>query len=117
MLEKEVKEQLTKVEKQGPAKMLGTIAFPKNIEALAGRLPKANYKEASIKRSPSIGALEKLEVLEDNKMPRCQTGRNSIGREDNSKQERNYRRYGCNPVIEARAELNQGVNDKRIKMP
>jgi len=117
MLEKQVKEQVTAIEKQEEAKMLGTIVVPINVKELKDRLPKANYKEPSTKRSPSIGALEKHEELEESKTPGSQPRRYSIGREDSSKQERNYNKYEYSPVILARAEVNQRVNDKPIKIP
>jgi hypothetical protein len=120
MLEKQVKEELSGIDEQESAKMLGTIVLPRNLKVLTDRLPKANYNKTPMKRSPSIGALEKREALEENKIPRYQPRRYSIERDDNSKQnpnQHNYRRYGYNPVIQARAEVNQGGNDKAIKIP
>eukprot|EP00826_Nyctotherus_ovalis_P035335 TRINITY_DN3031_c0_g1_i11.p1 TRINITY_DN3031_c0_g1~~TRINITY_DN3031_c0_g1_i11.p1 ORF type:complete len:420 (-),score=104.82 TRINITY_DN3031_c0_g1_i11:112-1371(-) len=114
MLEKQARELLAGVGEQESANMLGTIMLPRNLKVLTDRLPKANYK-TPMKRSPSIGALEKKEAAEENKIPRYQQRRYSIerGEDPQTKQEgQHHRKYGYNPVVQARAELNRVSYEK-----
>lgn len=118
IIEKLAKTELSEVQGEEASKMLGTILLPKNLKVLTDRLPKPNYK-TPIKRCPSIGSLERPAAIEENKVPKLQSRRYSVERhnegaradQENSIQQ-NYRRYGCNPVIQARAELNQAAHEK-----